>query len=174
MNSRYMLPSTVFALLTIANCDVTEPELELPVAHIRVCFSPSKGEQGDCRGDGYWGNERAATRNGAVPIPGVRVRICYWDAFEQCHNREETHFKTGATDSEGYVVFPALDSAIYLFLPDVEEVDFDSCTLVPKDEYGGALRVEPRVASTPVEFQNGHIGELWFIVQSCSEGGGTE
>ena len=152
-----------------------EPEIEiepeLPAAHVRVCWaSDAVVSSVDCRGDGHWGHERVPPRSeDAVPIPGVAVRICLFSAFDECHARTPGHFLVQTTDSDGYAVFPDLVAATYLFLPDVEEIGFGSCTLVSIDEYGGALKVEPRVLSTPIEYQNGHIGELWFVAKSCDE-----
>ena len=97
------LASILLAGTAILACEVVEPEAEpeLPTAHVRVCWSPGDNVQGDCRGNGYWGSEQAPTRNGAVPFPGTRIRICYFAAFNQCHAREEGHFLTATTDAEG-------------------------------------------------------------------------
>ena len=150
--------------------ETEEPDTVLSVAHVRVCYTLDGGasSKGDCMGNGYWGNERVPTRNEfAVPLSGVPVRICYFSAFHDCHARTAGHFRTAETDSAGYAVFPGLVKEGYLFLPDVEEVEVDSCTFVPINEYGGALWVSERVLTTPVEYQNSHIGELWFIKTIC-------
>ena len=164
------------AVCAISACGLldTEPEPEpvLPVAHVRVCYTLDGrvSSKGDCRGDGYWGNERVPTRNKfAVPLPGVTIRICYFSEFDECHAQTPGHFRTAETDSDGYAVFPGLVAETYLFLPDTVEVEFDSCALVPIDEYGGVLWVEERVLTTPVEYQDSHIGELWFIKKSCNK-----
>ena len=150
--------------------ETEEPEPVLPVAHVRVCYTLDGGasSKGDCMGDGYWGNERVSTRNKfAVPLSGVPVRICYFGRFDDCHARTPGHFLVAETDSAGYAVFPDLIAESYLFLPDVEEVEVDSCAFVPLNEYGGSLIVEERVLTTPAKYQNSHIGELWFIKTIC-------
>jgi len=163
--------SILLVTVTLLACgQPVEPEIELPTAHVKTCYAVDAVWEFDCRGDGYWGAERAPTRSAAaVPLPGVPVRICYFTAFHQCHAREPTHFKTGVTDPEGYAVFPDLEIANYLILPDTGNsvVTFDGCTYLPKDKYGGALRVDSAYPYTPKEFHNAHIGELWFFRDSC-------
>lgn len=160
--------STILIALATGCAVPVEPEPELPTAHVRICYSPAASNvDGDCRGHGYWGNERAPTRNGAVPLPGIRVRICSFSDFHECHARSPGHFQLATTDDEGYAVFPDLVEAVYLFLPDVENVEVGPCVFVPRNEYGGALTIQPRVPTTPVEYQNSHIGEMWFLPESC-------
>ena len=175
----------VFLLAVACSTEPLEPEPEYGDAYIKACWAKdtNRNSQGDCRGDGHWGKERAPTRNAtAIPLPGVPVRLCYFAAFNQCHARESGHFLTGATDSEGYAVFPDreiafrddggpdMDANLYLFLPDTgsTKVRFDGCTLVPIDKYGGSLLVSPRPPPAEEWGVNAHIGELWFITESCN------
>lgn len=171
MQIRHLLILSVTTALLAACTESVEPEVELPTAHVKTCYAVGQVFEFDCRGDGYWGAERAPTRSSvAFPLPGVPVRICYFEAFHQCHAREPGHFKVGVTDSEGYAVFPDLEIANYLILPDTGSsvVTFDGCTFLPKDKWGGGLRVDSAYPTTPKEFHNAHIGELWFSKEeSC-------
>ena len=153
----------------IVACDLTEPEEETSVGYVRVCWSPEgvQSRPRDCVADGHWGNERVSPRNGAVPLSGIPVRICRFSHFTECHSRTDGYFRLGTTDANGYIVFPSLPLDTYLFLPDIEEVGFGGCELIPVNEYGGAIVIRGRVVTTPVEYQNSHIGELWFETRSC-------
>lgn len=171
MNIRCIVPLIMSTPLAVATCDMAEPEQELPTAHVRVCLTPDaiQSYAGDCSNDGYWANERTPTRNGAIPLEGIPIRICSFSNLIECREGTGGVIQILVTDSEGYVAFPGLAEGWYVFYSEMSEAKMDSCTIIPKDRYGGALKVEPRILTTPVEYQNGHIGELWFVTRNCEE-----
>lgn len=150
-----------------------EPEIELPTVHVRVCWATGRVSERDCVGNAGWGTERAPTRSpNAVPLAGIPVRICYFRDLFACREQSNANVVLGSqtTDGEGYAMFPALGSALYVFYPNVENAEVDGCSLIARDRYGSVLMVQPRVRTTPVEFQNSHVGELWFITERCQWG----
>ena len=152
---RYL--TMAMALVALSACDLlTKPTgdepVVLPTAHVRVCLvnDPSV-VQYDCRGDGYWGNEKAPPRNlAAIPISNIPVRICHWDDLLVCRDGTDTsvHVQVQTTDSDGYAAFPGLGEDTYVFYSNITErvvqdgetarrLGLVGCTIVPLDEYGG-------------------------------------
>lgn len=178
---RLILSSLVAA--SVASCQLLEPEEKaLPPAFVRVCLSlePAVSDPGDCKGDGHWQSERAPVRQPeiTVPLEGVPVRICHFVAAQTCREAPEGHYGLMSTDREGYAVFTPSrpegmapeGNANYNVLLNVESFEYEGCTLVvaPVSEYGRSVTIGPRVSTTPPEFHNAHIAELWMMVESCS------
>ena len=172
-------------IVSVASCDLlTQPEEKkiLPPAYVRVCLSlePAASDPGDCKGDGHWQSERAPVRQPEVTVPleGVPVRMCHFTAAQNCREAAEGHFLLQNTDEEGYAVFTPSrpdgtvpeDNVSYNVLVDLESVQYDGCTLVVHfvSEYGNVVNIGPRVSTTPPEFHNAHVAELWMMVESCS------
>lgn len=172
----------IFALVLSA-CHLFEPEEKtLPPAYVRVCLSlnPALSDPVDCRGDGHWESERVPVRQPDINIPlrGVPVRLCHFTAGDICREAPEGHFVMRTTDTQGYAVFrpsrpediPPEENVIYSVLVDVESFEYEGCTLVvaPSSQYGNVVTIGPRVSTTPPEFHNAHMAELWMMVESCS------
>ena len=156
----------IIALVALSvACDSTLPEPELAPAHVRVCVMESyhgTPPEGECVGLGYWGNERAPTISG-TPLANVPIRLCDFRDLFVCRDRTGGTLRVSRTDDEGYAVLFGLPVGNYAFFSEVDEVEIDNCVYTPYDRYGGVLRVDERIASTPIEYQNAHIGELWFV-----------
>ena len=58
-----------------------------------------------------------------------------------------------------------------LVIVDVEEIEFDGCTLIPTPTGRDGFTIEARVKTTPVEYQNSHIAELWLRTKFCGDWG---
>ena len=179
-------------LLALTGCDLpsepdeplpSEPDEPLPSGYVRVCLSlePTLSDPRDCVGNGHLGGERAPVKQSEinVPLEGIPVRLCFFAAFLQCQNREDGHFIVGTSDSDGYAVFHDLprpeeligygETMLYRVMLDVESVEYEGCTLVVAyaSQHGSAVQIAHRVPTTPPEYHNAHITELWMRVDSC-------
>ena len=173
-----MRRSLLLAVVALGGCGLFEPEEKtLPPAYVRVCLSdtdnPFLNEPGDCRGDGHWQSERVPVRQPdiTVPLRGVPIRLCRFTLASVCRESPEDHYLLRTTDTQGYAVFrPARDeppevSLRYIATLDVDSFEYRGCTLVidTVSKYGDVVSLGPRIWSTPPEYHNEHIAELWMV-----------
>ena len=164
------IATLILAALSFVACQLIgepgseEPASELRPGFVRACFSTA-GEftvSQNCIRGGYWGNERVAPPTStSVPMEGVPVRLCLWEYSEGCRTGGAPHYLVH-TDAEGYAVFEGLPEGLYRYYSAVDTVTLVGCNYVPIDEYGGSLVIEPLYSLHSIEFQNSHIGPLWF------------
>ena len=165
---RMRISLLILTALSFAACDITSPVEEAPVelrpGFVRACLTTDSEftVSQNCIRGGYWGNEKVPSPTStSVPISNVAVRLCKWEYSEGCRTGDAPHYLV-RTDSEGYAVFEGLPEGTYRYYSAADTIVIDGCDYVPINEYGGSLIIERLYAEHSIEFQNSHIGPLWF------------